>query len=344
VFEDMTFENILETMLENVVNDVDKREGSVIYDALAPCALELAQNYYLLSNYIDLLFMDTSVDEYLGRLCLMFGLTRKEATCAVRKVTTTEPVEVGSRWGINDITFEITTLISTNVYEAQCEQAGDVGNQYSGVMDNIDNVEGVTATLTEILVYGEEEEADEQLRTRLRQKVANTTQDGNVAQYLKWANEFDGVGRAKVVPLWNGGNTVKVVITSSEYTIASDVLIEQFQEYLDPGASGLGEGVAPIGAKATVATGTEKQININASVSLNDGYTSPDGAEKQITAYLKSIVFKQSYVSYFKLGTIIGELDSVRDVKSLSINGTMQDVLLGEVDIPTLGTLSIEVV
>ena len=39
MFEDMTFENILSQMLENVKGDVDKREGSIIYDALAPVAM-----------------------------------------------------------------------------------------------------------------------------------------------------------------------------------------------------------------------------------------------------------------------------------------------------------------
>ena len=34
MFEDKTYENILQGMLNRVSNDVDKREGSVIYDAL----------------------------------------------------------------------------------------------------------------------------------------------------------------------------------------------------------------------------------------------------------------------------------------------------------------------
>ena len=35
MFEEMTFENILSQMLENVQGDVDKREGSIIYDGNA---------------------------------------------------------------------------------------------------------------------------------------------------------------------------------------------------------------------------------------------------------------------------------------------------------------------
>ena len=43
-------------MLNRVSNDVDKREGSVIYDALAPAAYFLADQYFQLSNFVDLCF------------------------------------------------------------------------------------------------------------------------------------------------------------------------------------------------------------------------------------------------------------------------------------------------
>ena len=67
MFEAMTYENILASMLSKVSSDIDKREGSIIYDALAPCAFQLAQTYFSLSNYIDLFFVDTAVGEYLDR-------------------------------------------------------------------------------------------------------------------------------------------------------------------------------------------------------------------------------------------------------------------------------------
>ena len=41
MYEALTFEAILERMLGRVDDSFDKREGSVIYDALAPAAVEL---------------------------------------------------------------------------------------------------------------------------------------------------------------------------------------------------------------------------------------------------------------------------------------------------------------
>jgi len=42
VFEDMTYENILNDMLSRVPDNVDKREVSIVYYAFAPASYKLA--------------------------------------------------------------------------------------------------------------------------------------------------------------------------------------------------------------------------------------------------------------------------------------------------------------
>ena len=46
MFEDYSYDNLLAEMLSNVATDVDKREGSIIFDTLSPAALELANALY----------------------------------------------------------------------------------------------------------------------------------------------------------------------------------------------------------------------------------------------------------------------------------------------------------
>ena len=46
MFEEYTFEQIMNNMMTRVPNTIDKRQGSVIYNALAPAAVEL-QNMYI---------------------------------------------------------------------------------------------------------------------------------------------------------------------------------------------------------------------------------------------------------------------------------------------------------
>ena len=38
LYENMTFENIMDRCLSRVAASIDKREGSVVYDAIAPAA------------------------------------------------------------------------------------------------------------------------------------------------------------------------------------------------------------------------------------------------------------------------------------------------------------------
>ena len=51
-YEDITYEVILQRMLDRVPNNMDKREGSIIFDALAPAAVELQLMYIELDTIL----------------------------------------------------------------------------------------------------------------------------------------------------------------------------------------------------------------------------------------------------------------------------------------------------
>jgi len=344
MFGDKTYNVILGDMLSRVTSDVDKREGSIIYDALAPCAYQLAQTYFNLSNYIDLFYVDTTVGEYLDKKAADYGITRKPANYAIRQIKTSGTVNIGTRWGFEDTTYEITELLSENIYSATCEQSGGVGNTYHGTLENIDNVSYITATLADIITLGSDEETDDKLRDRIKQYLTNPSQDGNNAQYLKWATEYDGIGTAKVFPLWNGGNTVKIAITNSKCLPAEAALITKFQEYIDPGAEGLGNGVAPIGSKVTITGGTQLAITIAGIVTLADGYTDADGASDAITDYLLSITYVKSSVSYMRIGSALLDCPSIIDLSSLTLNTGTSDITLTGDEIPVLTSIILTVV
>ena len=72
------YEEILQEMLSRVPSDVEKREGSIIYDALAPCAYFIAQMEFQLENFTDLVLPDTAIAEYLDRAAAAYGLVRKD--------------------------------------------------------------------------------------------------------------------------------------------------------------------------------------------------------------------------------------------------------------------------
>lgn len=335
MFENMTYENILSDMLSRVPSDADKREGSVIYDALAPAAYKLAEAYFMLDVFIDLVNGDTAVGEFLDRVVEDYGITRKPATYAIRKIETTGVVDIGTRWGLNGTSYIITELITENVYKAQCEQLGSVGNQYSGQLENIDNISGITATLTDIITSGEDEETDESLRARFYTQIRSTSTSGNIYDYKKWALEVPGCGNAKVFPLWDGPGTVKVLVVDENMEIDTD-LPGKVYDYI--------ESVRPIGASVTVESPGEKVINISANVAL-DGSNTLENVQSKFAAliaeYFKGLTFEVYTVSYAKIGSLLLSVPGVADYNSLTVNDGTENISIADDEMPILGTITL---
>ncbi len=337
MFEDMTYENILADMLSRVTNDVDKREGSVLYDAIAPCAYQLAQTYFYLNNFLDLVSGDTAVGEYLDRVVADYGMTRKSATYAVRKVETTGALDdiVETRWALGTTSYSIKEKLSSNTYSASCEQSGEIGNAYSGTLENIDNVSGVTATLTDIISAGQDEETDDNLRARFYQRVQSTSTSGNIYDYKKWALEVPGVGDARVFPLWDGNGTVKVIIVDENMAIDPELPTQVFN-YV--------ETVRPIGAAVTVTCPGEKLINIIANVALDGSRTLEEVRavfNSLVADYFKDAIFDFYTISYAKIGSLLLSVPGVADYNSLLINNGTANIAIGDVEMPILGVITL---
>ncbi len=335
MFADKTYEGLLSDMLSRVKSDVDKREGSVIYDALAPCAYELAQTYYNLNHFLDLVFGDTAVGEYLDRVVADYGITRKAATFAIRQIETNGAVSIGTRWGLSDTTYKVTELISSNVYRAICEQPGDIGNGYNGTLENIDNVNGVSAVLTDIITAGTEKETDGKLRERFYMRVQAPSTSGNADNYREWALDVPGVGKAKVIPLWRGAGTVKVLVVDSDMTI-DETLPDTVAPYI--------ETVRPIGAEVKVDSPSGLTINVSANVLLNGSQTfNAVQAEfiASVEEYLKSTVFVTYSISYARVGSLLLDTAGVQDYDMLRINGGTANITIEDTDIPVVGMISL---
>lgn len=213
MFEAYDFDYILEEMLSKVSDDFDKREGAVIYDALAPAALQLADFYSNLDMVIEETFADTASYEYLIKRAAERGLTPYEETCAICKMVVTPadtPIAVGDRFNLNDLNYMVTSAINqlTGTYQLKCETAGTAANQQRGSLipieteNELNNME--TATLTEILVPGEDEEDVEAFRERYFNSFGNEAFGGNRTDYVQKVNGMDGVGGCKAFRQWNG--------------------------------------------------------------------------------------------------------------------------------------------
>ncbi|WP_374718180.1 baseplate J/gp47 family protein, partial [Neobacillus sp.] len=200
MYEGQTFEVILNRMLARVPDSVDKRPGSIIYDALAPAAAELAQLYMELDINLALSFADTATGEYLERRTAEFGINREPATKARRKglfyASGDVPMDVpvGSRFSLGDLNYTAVSRIAAGQWLLECETVGVVGNQDFGALLPIDYIEGLArAELADVLVPGEDAETDESLRQRYTSAINEQAFGGNVADYKQEINAINGV-------------------------------------------------------------------------------------------------------------------------------------------------------
>ena len=273
-----TYEEILQRCLDRIPNTIDKRQGSIIYDALAPCCVELAQMYIELSGIYDQVFIDTAVGEALDKLVEQNGVKRKDATYALRKGEFNMVVPVDNRFSDGENTYiVIENIVGTNNSILRCEQAGAVGNSYYGSLTPITYLQGLTkAELTDIIDMGDDIESDEDLRVRYMESVTAPQFGGNVSDYQNKVKSLTGVGGCKVIPIWNGGGTVKLIITNSQGGVPTSSLVNDVQEAVDPNQDQQGLGIAPIGHIVTVEGAAAKKIAVSATFTLESGVDPTD--------------------------------------------------------------------
>ena len=347
-FEDMTYEVILDRMMSRVSEqypNLDTREGSIIFNALAPAAIELAIMYSEMDNILAESFVDTASREYLLMKCKEVGINvaNFDESYGVHRGIFDVEVPIGSRWNCDLYNFEVVEFLGMDdeyySYKMNCDTSGTVPNNQTGHLTPITEYPiGLTyAYLIECLIEGEAETSDDEIREVYYAHVNSAAIDGNIAQYNKWCDMYDGIGRYQVFPLLNGANTVKVTILNSSNRAASSTLVNEFQNYLDPGSRGMGNGVAPIGAKVTVDTGVEKEFNVSADIRLDEGYTDVSVVTTAVEEYFRDITFVKDYIPYFGLAGHILNTEGVAEVNNLKIDGYSGNAFIDIGEIPLLG-------
>lgn len=352
MYEDITYDVILARMLSRIPSTMDKREGSVIYDALAPAAAELQIMYIELDNILNETFGDTAPRAYLIRRAAERGITPYPASAAVIQavsVPSTVEIPIGNRFSIGDYNYFVTEKVSAGVYKMECETAGTDGNDISGAVIPIDYVDGLESiTATALLIPGEDEEDTEDFRKRYLSSTEAKAYGGNRTDYIEKTNSISGVGSTKVTRAWNGGGTVKLTILDAQYGKASNDLIARVQNIIDPDSSGDGLGVAPIDHQVTVDTVTEVTINIETSITFAEGYTF-DSQKQLIKDAINDYLYelRKEWADNDTLTVRISKIDNkilsvtgVIDVTGTELNGEASNAELTEFQIPKLGTVT----
>lgn len=347
MYEEVTFESVLKRMLERIPESIDKREGSIIWDALAPAAVEMQQMYIELDVILQETFADTASKEYLVKRAAERGLSLKEATYATLKGVFNINVPINSRFSVDDKFYTVSEKISEGVFQLVCETAGAIGNKSFGKLIPLEYIDKLTsAELTELLIPGEEEETEEELRSRYYKSVSASAFGGNIADYKKWAGDIQGIGGAKIYPAWKGGGTVGIVIITSEFKSPSEELVNLVQEILDPvDYHGQGLGVAPIGHNVSVEGVKNVFIKIETSVSYLNGWDydkTKDNINNAIEDYLNGLckVWEGELRITVRVSQIEARLLNIQgivDIQGTKINDLLENLVLDKDEIPVRG-------
>lgn len=376
-----TYDYLMRLALSYVPDDVDKREGSVIYDALAPFCQVLTGAFMELKNYYQDTYAVTSTGQDLDYRVAEGGISRYSATYAVKKGYFTDSkeapmnVSVGSRFSTvsdtNPIIYRVTAEYKeegTHVpgtYELTCETEGIIGNQYTGNLVNITFIQGLaSATLSTLIQPARDTETDDELRERYFESLNQKAFGGNIADYREKVMSIDGVGGVQIYPVWNGGGTVKLSIIDTEYNAAEEEFLNRVANEIDPenaeGEKGTGLGIAPIGHKVTVTTPSEVKIDVAATVSLKSGYEIgqvEQPIKDSIDEYLLSLrhewdnadSMNRYFMSVFRarISSAIINVTGVNNVTNLTLNSQSEDIELEQSgtsqNIPVLGEVILNV-
>jgi uncharacterized phage protein gp47/JayE len=253
---------ILQRMLAVLPSDLDKAEGSYIWDALAPGSIEFNE----ISNVIRQLFADGFAStaasqvpgfrsEWLDRRVEEHGITRRAAVKASKEngvkfegvAGTVVPVGTGVATPADAVTvspsveFVTTKAVTLDVNgigyaDIEAVEAGTSGNVPAGAITIIATpVIGLSSVTNLDPISGAEDiEDDQTLLARYLQRVRNPSSSGNRADYVAWALEVAGVGGVSVIPVRDGAGTVSIAIINLDKAPASQALIDLTQNHIAP--------------------------------------------------------------------------------------------------------------
>lgn len=352
MFEEKTYESLMEEMLDTVDETIDTRQGSVIYDAVAPMALENAQMYIDMDILLSETFADTASYYHLIKRAAERGIFVRMGTPAVLKVQA-EPenidIPVDREFSIGELNYTVTENLGGGFFALTCKEAGAEGNNTVDDVIPLEDVSGLaTIEVVGVITAGTDDEDVEHLRERYYASFNEVAFGGNKAEYREKVNEMDNVFGCKVYPVWNGGGTVKLVILGADYRAAPAQVVTAVQEAIDPTKDGSGVGIAPIGHVVTVQTVTEVPITISCQIEYMEGYSWDDVEETfsdSVVAYLRSLreTWEDSdglVVRQGRIESILLDIPGVDDVTSISIAGGSGNYIMADTAVPIVGELS----
>jgi uncharacterized phage protein gp47/JayE len=341
----------LEELVDRIENDFVSRlalSGALLRRSMARVlARVLAGASHLLHGHIEWvsrqIFADTAEAEFLKRIGRLFGVDANEATFATGNVTITgsngttipaETVLVRSDGAEYEVDADVTIASGTATAALTALVAGQDGNcDEDTELSFASPVSGADSTATVAsggLSGGTDEEADEDYRERVLERLREPPQGGSESDYEAWAKEVAGVTRVWVYPQENGAGTVVVRFARDDDAspIPDSGEVDTVQDYID--------ARRPVTATVTVEAPTAAPLNFTIAVVPNTTAVK-DAVEAELEDLLSREAEPGETLPISKIRTAIGSAEGLEDY-TLTIPAA--DVTHTTGQLATMGTIT----
>ncbi len=344
----MTYTQILNSVLNNIPNHLDKSQASIIYNAVSPICLELSKLYSHIQGLNEVLFIDTSYGEYLDKLGLMFGFTRNLKTKSIWECTSLNALSEGMRFKTaNSTYFTVDAVLDDDTYTLICDEYGSKGNFIGQSLTNtMDASKVIDFDDLKLIVHGRNTETDEEFRTRFLTAVKRPPFGGNAQDYRERINLVCDAAAIKVFNCYQGEGSVGIMLLDENYNIPDDDNLKNLvQNSLYPPDK---NGIAPIGHIVYVLYPTAVNINVSFELELNSNVNEDvvmESIKENINNYLLNLKkgWQESEAITVRITQIelaILHTDGVLDIDNLKINLGTSNIVLDDDEVPFLGTVT----
>lgn len=355
MFEDLTYDNIMDEMLEDAEDGVSTVEGSFYYAACAKMAMELERLAPRLESLNDNLSINTQEEDVLIAGGLECGVPIEEAEAAMFKARFNCPVPEDTRLSHleQEYNYYVVDVLDPeqNVYKVECEEVGTEPGRFLGELEPLEDLEEFEwGELIEVISPGKDQENIDAYRLRRLDYFGTKAFAGNRKYYEQEIRALRGVGAVKINRRLDGEETLIAVVASEAFTAPSEEELADLQDMIDPVEfTGNGIGIAPVEHKVIVTAADELKIDLETSLTLEDGLAVEDvrsGVEKALEEHVAAIAMEwerstRITVVVSRIEARILDIEGVLDVYDTKLNGLKQNLILGEFELPKKGVVTI---
>lgn len=350
-------DEVHQRMLELLPDDLDKSEGSHIWDLTRPTAIEVAEfKEFTMNTALQMIFPQFATGEFLDYHGEARGIIRKDAVAAtgILTVNGVEGTQINEgdlfatlASGEEDISMSYSADATCIIPESgtldisiTCTEGGVDGNVAADsiIIIETENDGILSCTNHSAFENGIDEEDDETYSERIIEydQAKEMSFAGSIADYKRWANEVPGVGSCTIIPASDSSGLVTIVIVDANGNPASQEVCTAVYNYImspdDPDSR-----LAPINAMLSVVSPSALVVTITATVELVDSdiTTVKSLFYEEIKKYL-SVAKDDHEIRITQVGKTLGNVAGVYDYNNLTVNGDNVNLTFASNYTPTI--------